>query len=191
MRYLPTRTLADIKARGARRVFVSRQTTWWNDRADLYRNPSTGKPSDPRGGLLQEDDQRHFLRLAEVDPSVFGKHGLKALEAALHGNIVTDDGRATCCRTWDEVNELIDQHIRETLLGPGKAPDWDVGREAYGANCGSCRYFGTPDGCNVPSLVMKMSRQVVSEDDFDERFGGDDCPCFESDVRTNAPGGES
>jgi len=119
MRYQPTRTLDDVRNRGAKRVYVAVQTTWWNDRPTECRRPDSGLPCCPRGSRLEEQDQHHFLRLAEVDPSYFGKHGLTALEAALHGNIVTDEGRPTAVETWHDVNRLIDEWIVRTTIGPG------------------------------------------------------------------------
>ncbi len=50
-----------------------------------------------------------FIEAAKADPGYYGRHGLEAFVAAYHGNVVTDDGRATSLETWEEYNQLLDE----------------------------------------------------------------------------------
>ncbi len=113
--YAPRVTLADVRAAKPAMIFYSVNTCWWTHRsADLC---STGGPvslpCDPRGGMLmQTPDVEDFLSGAESNPAFYGPHGLRAFEAALHGN-VTIHGRPTCFRQWGEYSALLD-HLDES-----------------------------------------------------------------------------
>lgn len=109
--------VANPTLRGGGRIFFSFSTTWWTcDRTHLYRRPSSPIPCDPRGSVLMEVDPETFLQEAEHYPTRYGKHGLEALAAAFHGNIVVKGGDKaglpTCLETWEQVNQLIDEEIK-------------------------------------------------------------------------------
>lgn len=112
--YAQRTTIADVRSARPSRIYYAMHTCWWAFRAsDLYKLQSSGLPCDPRGSVLmmsQEGDFEGFLQAAEANPSHYGKHGLRAFEAALHGNVTTRDGRPTSFRTWDAYNELLDRY---------------------------------------------------------------------------------
>ena len=111
-RYSPRITLEEVGAAKPGMIFYGANTCWWTHRReDLYKHPETGLPCDPRGGMLFEtDDTEGFLRSAEESASYYGEHGLKAFEAAHHGNIIhLHNGwwYPWCFKTWQEYNNLI------------------------------------------------------------------------------------
>ena len=105
------RTIADVRAAHPATIYYGALTCWWSDAPPPYRTRSDfgGLPCDPRGGvLMQTEDAEAFLRSAEENPDSYGKHGLRAFEAALHGNVVAENGKPTCSQAWDEYNNLLD-----------------------------------------------------------------------------------
>lgn len=73
--------------------------------------------------MTHEGDWESFLDKAEANPGHYGKHGLRAFEAALHGNITlvggsvvlpngerAPDGYPWSFRSWDAYNRLLDAH---------------------------------------------------------------------------------
>lgn len=108
--YRARTTLEEIRASKPQAVYYGANTCWWTtDPAHLYRLHS-GIPCDPRGGVLFESHNVElFLSNAESYPGFYGRHGLRAFEAAYHGNVVVrETGLPTCFQTWDEYNEVID-----------------------------------------------------------------------------------
>lgn len=106
--------LHDVRSEKPSTIYYSTKTCWWTHKAsDLYCS-SYGLPCDPRSGmLLQTDDVEGFLRAAEEHSSSYGRHGLRAFEAAHHGNVVVSaqDPRPTCFTTWEEYNQLLDNEV--------------------------------------------------------------------------------
>ncbi len=104
------RTIADVRAARPTTIYYGALTCWWSDAAPPYRTKGEyGLPCDPRGGvLLQTEDVEAFLRSAEENPEFYGRHGLRAFEAALHGNVLASNGNPTCFNSWDEYNSLLD-----------------------------------------------------------------------------------
>ena len=104
------RTLDDVRKAHTQIVYYGAVTCWWSDEPPPYR--TTGEyplPCDPRGGvLMQTRDVEGFLRDAEANPEFYGRHGLAAFEAALHGNVLAENGNPTCFAGWDEYNALLD-----------------------------------------------------------------------------------
>lgn len=107
-------TLEDIRALSPKpkMIFYGANTCWWtHDPNHLSRNTS-GLPCDPRGGvLLQTENVEGFLNAAEEAASRYGKHGLEAFTAAHHLNCRLRENldHATCLRTWQEYNDVIDR----------------------------------------------------------------------------------
>jgi hypothetical protein len=109
------RTLSDVvRNHRGKTVYYSVGTCWWGTRT--YRSSEHDFPCGPRGELLMmADDVADFIRVAEENPEHYGRHGIVAFEAALDGNTVTDEGRATSFRTWEEYNALIDLEIDKAM----------------------------------------------------------------------------
>lgn len=65
--------------------------------------------------LMETDKPSRFLAAAESKPEHYGKHGLRAFEAAHHLNVQVSlrDRRATCFRNWDDYNRLIDEYLEQ------------------------------------------------------------------------------
>lgn len=103
-------------------VYYSVNTCWWvcdppnkpPGFKTLQYQTDSGLPCDPRGGMLMQTDLAGFIQAAEENPDHYGRHGLRALMAAFHGNVNTDDMRPTCFRSWDEYNNLIDESDRSS-----------------------------------------------------------------------------
>lgn len=123
--YQPTITIQHVRDAKPEMIFYGANTCWWtHDPSHLCKHPS-GLPCDPRGGMLFETDQvDKFLDAAEASPEHYGRHGLRAFEAAHHLNMRVGirDHRSTCFREWEEYNAAID----EFLLHTGKALDMCV-----------------------------------------------------------------
>lgn len=115
--YNPKVTLADVRAAKPEMIFYSVNTCWWtHDPRHLCRHP-TGLPCDPRGGMLMQTDKpERFLASAAKNPTHYGRHGLRAFEAAHHENVQVSesDVRATCFKEWEDYNRLIDEHLDRT-----------------------------------------------------------------------------
>lgn len=107
-------TLEDARllASNAEMTYFGAVTPWWTFQdSHLYR--PTGVPTDPRGGVLYQNDKPlEFLTAAENDPSHYGKYGLRTFLLAYHGCVVVNDGPKagypTCLKDWDEYEELLD-----------------------------------------------------------------------------------
>ncbi|HXI16474.1 MAG TPA: hypothetical protein VNM48_08885, partial [Chloroflexota bacterium] len=54
-------------------------------------------------------DPMEFIRMAEKNPDHYGRHGIKAFIAAYHGNVLTEDGKPTSLRDWEDYNRLLDE----------------------------------------------------------------------------------
>lgn len=118
-------TIDDVRAAKPRMIFYGANTCWWTHlERDLSLTSSAeieidGRmvridplPCDPCGGmLLQTYDIEGFLRAAEASAAHYGKHGLRAFEAAHHGNVVIsrEDQRPTCFESWADYNRVIDE----------------------------------------------------------------------------------
>jgi hypothetical protein len=118
-------TIDDVRAAHAKgeaeMIYYGANTCWWTHRAEDFTTvpegrPGAGLPCDPRGGVLfQTDDVEGFLAAAEANAEHYGRHRLKAFEAAHHGNVLATHPRAgvfgfpTCFRTWEPYNELLDE----------------------------------------------------------------------------------
>ena len=109
-------TLDDIRADQPTTIYYGAISCWWTHRrSDMCvvpdGRPGAGLPCDPRGGVLFEtNDAEAFIVAAEAHPESYGRHGITAFLAAHNDNCVValDDRRATCLRTWDEYNDLMD-----------------------------------------------------------------------------------
>jgi hypothetical protein len=124
-RYVARSTIADVRAARPTYIYYAIHTCWWAYRSsDLYRIPDSsvtgsgpGLPCDPRRSVLmmtKEGDFETFLRGAEENPEHYGKHGLRAFEAALHGNVVVAaTGHPTSFKTWGAYNDLLDKYDLE------------------------------------------------------------------------------
>lgn len=124
-------TLEDIRATEPDTIWYSVNTRWWTHRlTDLRERPDSRLPCDPRGGMLMMVDAEAFLSPAEANPAHYGKHGLAAFMAAHNDNCVVSpsDSRSTCLRSWQEYNDLLDQH-RNTN-------SWWLGRQLSEAEAG-------------------------------------------------------
>lgn len=114
-------TIEDVRAAKPEMIYYGAQTCWWTHRAeDLTTVPEgrvgAGLPCDPRGGLLmQTDDAEGFLAAAEAKAEHYGRHKLKAFEAAHHGNVLHVGrgvfGYPTCFRTWEAYNTVLDERF--------------------------------------------------------------------------------
>lgn len=122
----PQITLDEIKGRVRRTGFVcyGMRSCWWAEHTfyALPKQPGDrlpGLPVDPRGGPLMQVDgrstfggERHdpleFIRMAERNPSHYGRHGMAAFIAAYHGNVLDEHGNPTCLRNWEDYNRLLD-----------------------------------------------------------------------------------
>lgn len=90
-------------------------TCWWGMDDDPWYNTKTdgsGLPCDPRGGMLFETTHPiDFIHAAEEHVkgggTTYGKHGLRTFLLALHGCVVTDNGKPTCFQTWKQYEDLI------------------------------------------------------------------------------------
>ena len=106
-------TIEQVRAARPEMIYYGASTLWWtHDPRQVCRDPGSGLPCDPRGGmLLQMADVEHWLSQAEANPAHFGKHGLAAFMAAHASNCVVSrlDQRSTCVQTWQEINDLIDR----------------------------------------------------------------------------------
>jgi len=90
-------------------VYYAALTTWWTCfPQDLYTMPDSGLPCDPRRSPLFQADLDAFLAVAKRNVEHYGAGGLKALEAAFHGNIIlADSGWPTSLEKWDSVNSFL------------------------------------------------------------------------------------
>ena len=120
-------TIADVRAAKPETIYYGAQTCWWTHRAeDLQVLPEgrigAGLPCDPRGGvLMQTDDVAGFLAADEAKAEHYGRHKLRAFEAAHHGNVLATRPRGpfvtgvfgypTCFRTWEAYNVLLDERF--------------------------------------------------------------------------------
>ncbi len=110
-------TIDEVRKQKPAMIYYGAITCWWtHDVRHLCRIPEdrqgAGLPCDPRGGvLLQTDDIDGFFKAAEDNPSHYGKHGIKAFEAAHHLNctVSESDRRSTCFREWDDYNRILDE----------------------------------------------------------------------------------
>jgi hypothetical protein len=124
----PQITLEEIKERVRRTGFVcyGMRSCWWAEHTfyTLAKQPGDkmpGLPVDPRGAPLMQvtDESRtpsgerteamEFVRMAERNPTFYGRHGLNAFVAAYHGNVLTEDGKPTCLRDWEDYNRMLDE----------------------------------------------------------------------------------
>ena len=112
-------TIQDVRDAKPDMIYYGALSCWWtHDPNHLCRLPN-GKgghtlPCDPRGGvLMQTDDVEGFLKAAENNPGHYGRHGIKAFEAAHHLNCIVSekDKRSTCMRSWEEYNIMLDKEI--------------------------------------------------------------------------------
>jgi hypothetical protein len=110
--YVPHRTLQEVRALHGKpkaMIYYAFSTCWWGTKT--YRCDKHDFPCGPRGELLMmTDDVAKFIESAEANPSHYGKHGLRAFEAALDGNVIAGNGCTTSLETWDEYNALIDAY---------------------------------------------------------------------------------
>jgi hypothetical protein len=126
--YRPTITLDEVRAAKPRMIFYGFITCWWtHDRKHLAVNKS-GLPCDPRGGVLLQTDQieefldnavfskKNLARYARLNVSHYGRHGLRAFEAAHHLNmrVSVNDKRSTCFTDWEDYNRAIDEYLLHT-----------------------------------------------------------------------------
>jgi len=105
-------SLEEIKkaAFHAWRLVYAIHTCYWKLGNPIYTIPGSSLPCGPRKEVLLETDKPiAFIKAAEDNPSFYGKHGLDSFVAAYHGNIVTEDGRPTSFKTWNEYDNLLDQ----------------------------------------------------------------------------------
>lgn len=109
-------TIDELRARKPKMILYGANTAWWIADVDLDRlngkydtGGDQGIPCDPRGGVLfQTDDIDGFLTAALSDPTHYGPHGAEAFILAYHGNVLTDEGKATCFEGWTTYSELLD-----------------------------------------------------------------------------------
>lgn len=108
-------SIDDVRAANPDKIYYGATTCWWTHRAeDLGQHPN-GLPCDARGAVLMEtDDVEGFLKAAEENASHYGKHTLRAFEAAHHGNVVLMQGPIGypwCFWKWDTYNDLLDARV--------------------------------------------------------------------------------
>jgi hypothetical protein len=119
-------TIENVREASPERIYYGAQTCWWtHDPAHLCKEPSTGLPCDPRGGmLLQTDDVEGFLKAAESNPTNYGKHGIVAFMAAHHLNTTVgpSDVRSTCFTSWDDYNRILDDHVVDVSEALNQSP---------------------------------------------------------------------
>lgn len=124
--YQPTITIQQVRDAKPEMIFYGANTCWWtHDPEHLCKHRTAGLPCDPRGGMLfQTDDVDKFFESALANPEHYGRHGLRAFEAAHHLNMRVGirDHRSTCFQEWEEYNAAID----EFLLHTGAALDMYV-----------------------------------------------------------------
>lgn len=123
-------SLDEAKRRAKRNELLryGANTCWWGmDDAPWYSTgpsemqiggrtvKSDGLPCDPRGGmLLQTEKSLDFIASAEENAEHYGKYGVRTFLLALHGCVITDDGRPTCFESWKEYEALIDALPKES-----------------------------------------------------------------------------
>jgi hypothetical protein len=153
-------TLDDVRAAKRPMIYYGAQTCWWTHRAEDLATvpegrPGAGLPCDPRGGvLLQTDDVEGFLAAAEAKPESYGRHRLKAFEAAHHGNVLlawngSVFGAPTCFRTWEAYNVLLDE--RYGRLEEAVPPATRLSPEGSGV------------GTNGPDVSAEMLEHALGE----------------------------
>jgi hypothetical protein len=120
--FIGVETIADVRRMRPSRIYYAMHTCWWAySEFHLYSLPGSsvepggkGLPCDPRGSVLmmsEEGDAEGFVLAAQANPEHYGKHGFRAFEAALHGNVVVAaTGKPTSFRTWAAYNELLDRY---------------------------------------------------------------------------------
>lgn len=119
-------TIDDIRKEKPKMIYYGAQTPWWTHRAedlhstgdkkmmigssqDKMKKVSFNLPCDPLGGMLLETDKvEAFLSAAEKKSKHYGKHGLRAFEAAHHQNAKSLN-IVRCFRTWQEYNDWLDK----------------------------------------------------------------------------------
>ncbi len=118
-------TLEDIKEYSRKNpdaecVYSSCSCWWGYYPQHLYKMKDCDLPCGPRSEPLFQAPLSKYLESA-LDPkheSHYGKFGFQALEAAFHGNLVTENLKVlttfphfipTSFQTWDEYNKLIDE----------------------------------------------------------------------------------
>jgi hypothetical protein len=108
-------TMAEVRQRAHpyRMAFYGANTCWWtSSENDLYKKPGSGLPCDPRGGMLfqtSDGDLGKFLDSAQENVEHYGKHGIRAFLAAYHGVVIAANGNPTCCESWKDYNDLLDE----------------------------------------------------------------------------------
>lgn len=120
-KYKLVRTIADVRQAAEPIIYYAVHTCWWSESCMHYQLKVMGRglPCDPRGSVLMEaHDPAKFLGNAEENPAHYGRHGLRAFEAALHGN-VTVGGLPTSFSSWEEYNQLLDEHDAEARPDAG------------------------------------------------------------------------
>lgn len=120
-RYEHNITIADIRKAKPKMIFYSVHTPWWtHDPKDLGTMLGTqGLPCDPYGSVLfQTEDIDGFFKAAEEKSEHYGKHGLRALEAAHHQNGLVSFKHPT----WQDYNDLIDLAEHEVIDGTEETP---------------------------------------------------------------------
>lgn len=91
-------------------------TCWWSlykDEWMPYTKPAPlgGIPCDPRGSMLMQGELSKFIGSAVANQSHYGKHGLLALAAAFHGNVIhVRSGLPTSFEGWEKYNLVLDRH---------------------------------------------------------------------------------
>jgi hypothetical protein len=99
------RTIVELRAAQPRTIYYARHTGWWATELPYRLRGQFPLPCDPRGSvLLETDDIVGFFAAAEANAAHYGRYGMRALEAALHGNLTTPDGRPTSLASWDGYN---------------------------------------------------------------------------------------
>lgn len=106
-----------LKAHGlAGAIYFSEKSCWWtHHRSHARQEPKTGILRCPLGGMVfMEKDWEAWLEAARDNPDYYGKHGLKALEAAHHTNCRDPKTGAPFAHpSWRIYNAAIDAMLEE------------------------------------------------------------------------------
>lgn len=114
-------SLDDVRQQRPEMIYYSAKTCWWTANPDdlccPHGNPMSTCPADDRGGipldpsgspLFQTRDVEGWLGACEADAQRYGRHGLRALILAYHGNVLSEDDLPRCSSKWDTYNDLLD-----------------------------------------------------------------------------------
>lgn len=171
LRYGRRVTLEEVEAANPPEIYCAARTCWWTHRReDLYRDPGTGLPCDPRGSVLTVvSNPLLFLQTVRGKPESWGRHGVLAFEAAHHGNVfVEETGAPTSLETWDEYNALVDQELARQAPVPAperqSAERWQAEWQEGGGQVTPCRQvLLIADLAEAERRIAELERALAEE----------------------------